>query len=260
MNDAFSSSGAPLTQRAFDLVRERLDVPVSTLWALLTVETRGFGYLPDRRPKVLFERHVFHKRTAGRFAASNPKLSSPEPGGYLKDGDEYTRVNAAMRLNRRVALESASWGLGQTMGFNALRMGYSGVEAMIDAYLTGEDEQLDGVLRFVEGAAPLKQALQKKQWATVAFHYNGKSYKKNKYDEKLDHFQQAYELKDAPSLEVRAAQARLLYLGYQPGGVDGFVGPRTRSAITAFQIRKGLTVNADLDDATAVALKDSAGC
>jgi N-acetylmuramidase len=140
MNNAFSSSGAPLTQSAFDKVKQRLEVPASTLWALLAVETRGFGYLQerDRRPKILFERHVFHKRTAGRFAALHPTLSSPEPGAYLKDGEEYTRLHAAMRLHRSSALESVSWGLGQTMGFNAVRMGYAGVEAIKGLTVTAD--------------------------------------------------------------------------------------------------------------------------
>jgi len=42
---------------------------------------------------------------------------------------------------------------------------------------------------------------------------------------------------------VAAVQKRLGQLGYYHGGVDGAMGPRTRSAIAAFESRHGLTVD-----------------
>jgi hypothetical protein len=35
--------------------------------AVLTVETLGSGFLPDRRPRILFERHFFPSETKGAF-------------------------------------------------------------------------------------------------------------------------------------------------------------------------------------------------
>ena len=29
-------------------------------WTVLAVETSGCGFLPDRRPQILYERHFFH--------------------------------------------------------------------------------------------------------------------------------------------------------------------------------------------------------
>jgi hypothetical protein len=62
-------------------VLDRLGVDQATLWSLLTVETRGFGFLPDQRPEILFERHIFHKHTGGRFSAGHPNISSPAVKG-----------------------------------------------------------------------------------------------------------------------------------------------------------------------------------
>ncbi len=40
--------------------------------------------------------------------------------------------------------------------------------------------------------------------------------------------------------EVRAAQSRLARLGYDPGAIDGFFGPKTAYAIQQFQTARGL--------------------
>ena len=82
MPDPFLGTARPLSRAGFERALQALEVDAASLWALLTVETRGFGYMPDRRPKILFERHIFHRRTQGRFDAAQPDLSSAQPGGY----------------------------------------------------------------------------------------------------------------------------------------------------------------------------------
>lgn len=49
--------------------------------------------------------------------------------------------------------------------------------------------------------------------------------------------------------DVRAAQEALLSLGYDPGPIDGLVGPKVRDAVRAFQAANGLTETGRLDDA-----------
>ena len=53
-----------------------------------------------------------------------------------------------------------------------------------------------------------------------------------------------------PSLEIRTAQAALLYLGYAPGKVDGVLGQRTRGALSNFRIAAGLPPGDQLDGGT----------
>jgi hypothetical protein len=43
-----------------------------------------------------------------------------------------------MTFDEQAALESASWGLGQVMGFNAKTAGFADVHAMVDAMVAGE--------------------------------------------------------------------------------------------------------------------------
>lgn len=45
--------------------------------------------------------------------------------------------------------------------------------------------------------------------------------------------------------QIRDAQQRLDALGYWPGPIDGFMGPKTRSAIRTFQEQNGLQMHAD---------------
>lgn len=60
-------------------------------------------------------------------------------------------------------------------------------------------------------------------------------------------------LLDAPT--IRFAQLALSDLGFPPGPVDGQFGPRTREALSAWQIKAGLTGNGALDAAALERLK-----
>jgi hypothetical protein len=246
----FRGSAAPLSNTGFGRALQSLEADAQSLWALITVETSGFGYLSDRRPKILFERHVFHRRTGGRYDAAHPDISAPTSGGYLGDGAEYLRLESAMSLDRQAALDSTSWGLGQIMGYHAVDLGYPGTEAMVASFRDGEDEQLAGAQRFINANPPLHQAFSQKNWTRVAFFYNGAGYARQGYHLKLEHYHDLYKLKGTPSITVRMAQAWLTYLGYRPGGVDGILGQHTGTAIIAFQKATGLPVTAELDDAT----------
>ena len=165
----FVGPAAPLSQTGFDAVRTQLGVDAPALWSLLTVETRGFGFFTDRTPTILFERHIFHQRTQGRFDAQTPDLSAAMSGGYVGGPAEYDRLQRAMALDELTALESASWGLGQIMGFDAVSLGYASALEMAIRFTTGEDAQLEGTRRFVAGNTRLADAFRLKIWDRVAF-------------------------------------------------------------------------------------------
>jgi gas vesicle protein len=50
--------------------------------------------------------------------------------------------------------------------------------------------------------------------------------------------------------DMRAAQEALKTQGFDPGPIDGMMGPRTRAAISDYQRRENLPVTGMLDDAT----------
>lgn len=258
MLDNFRGSGNPLTRDAFSQVMANLHTDESSLWAVLSVETSGFGFLPDRRPKIRYERHVFHKRTAGIYSSRYPNISSPTSGGTGTVANEYVRLEAAMALDRHAALDSTSWGLGQIMGFNARKMGYVDAEDMVRRFVDTEDAQLVGVQQFVLANKELANALQGKNWKQFAFFYNGAGYAKNAYDKKLEQNQEIFSLHGMPDMALRTMQARLTYLGYSPGPVDGVLGNATRRALLAFQKATSLPPSAEPDQATLASLQDMA--
>ena len=58
----------------------------------------------------------------------------------------------AIALNRTAALKSTSWGLGQVMGFNAAKVGFANVNALVTASQESEDAQLGAMVAFIDQA------------------------------------------------------------------------------------------------------------
>ena len=180
----FQGQGRPLSDEGMDQVNETLGVAEPEVWAVLTVETRGFGFLENRRPQILFERHWFRRLTEGDFDAGNEDISNPKPGGYVGGPGEYARLEKALGLDQEAALKSASWGIGQVMGFNHEVAGFATVQAMVTAMVKDEDAQLLAMAGFIKGNG-LDGALRRQNWASFARKYNGRDFKKNEYDTRL---------------------------------------------------------------------------
>ncbi len=254
----FEGKARPLSESGVTQAGATLNVGLPALWAVMTVETKGCGFLPDRRPLILFERHVFHRLTQGRFAKDAPDLSNLARGGYGPAGvHQHERLERALGLDRRAALESCSWGLGQVMGFNSKKVGFADIEDMVSAMLDSEDKQFQAMVGFIK-AFNLSQYLAQGDWTNFALHYNGSDFQKNKYDTKLAQAHARYITGPLPSLRVRAAQLYLGYLGFDPGGVDGWFGQGSQRAVTRFQKSRNLPQNGALDDATFAALETAA--
>jgi hypothetical protein len=244
----FQNQGRPLSDQGMDQICNTLGVAEPEVWAVLTVETRGFGFLQDRRPQILFERHIFHKLTNSRHDTGNADISNEKSGGYVGGPGEYARLEKAMRLDQEAALQSASWGIGQVMGFNYEVAGFATIDAMVADMVKDENAQLLAMANFIKGHN-LAGALQRQSWVSFARGYNGTDFKKNEYDTRLAAAYAEYKT-ILPDLTLRTAQAALLYLGLDPGSIDGLRGRRTRSALMQFQERSGLPETGELDHDT----------
>jgi hypothetical protein len=253
----FARSGLPMTARGIGLVCEMLGVGEAEIWAVLTVETRGFGYLADRRPQILYERHIFSRRTDRRFDGEHADISARQAGGYLGGGREYDRLERAMRLDSSEALKSVSWGLPQVMGFNHRVVGFETVEAMVEAMVESEDRHLEALGQFINASPKCRLGITRHDWGTFAACYNGPDFRRNDYDNRLA---AAYEKnkRSLPDLGLRAGQVALTYLGYSPGTIDGLRGRFTRGALTEFQAKNKLMPTGELDEETQAALMEQA--
>ncbi len=78
--DEFTGRGVPLSQGGVETALELIGATGEALWAVLSVETSGCGYQRDRTPKILFERHYFHRLTNGRFDNIDQDVSAPTSG------------------------------------------------------------------------------------------------------------------------------------------------------------------------------------
>ena len=244
----FVGDAEPLSKSGFAKVVEDLGVAIPALLAVLSVESKSCGFLPDRRPIILFERHIFHKRTQGKFSANSPDISNPAAGGYVGLAGEYPRLEKAAKLDREAALMSASWGAGQVMGFNHRAAGYPEVETMVAAMQRSEDDQLLSVGEFLK-ANNLVKHLKSLDWPAFARAYNGPAFAKNKYDVRLAGAHQAYSSGTLPDIDIRRAQLYLTYLGFNPQGVDGIHGKMSRSAVVKFREVAGVGTGDRVDQA-----------
>lgn len=182
-----------LTLSDYEKAADELGVPLATVRAFAEVESNGGGFIDGKRPKVQYEPHIMYKRLkankgdvfANTAKTSYPDLVSVKMGSYQSLNAEDRDMDRAAKLIDRVsALESASWGMFQVMGFNWKTCGYKDVQAFVNAQYTSAG-QLDTFVRFIRADARLLAALKAKDWATAARIYNGPLYAKNAYDTKL---------------------------------------------------------------------------
>ena len=252
----FRGTALPLSTAGLNAALAVLAVPAPEIWTVIAVETGGCGFLADRRPVILFERHIFHRRTSGAFDASHPGISNPTSGGYLGGAREYDRLAEAVALDRAAALESASWGIAQIMGFNAAAAGFSFAEAMVAAMMSDEDAQVKGLATFLRSKT-LDVPLAAHDWVAFATGYNGADFAKNQYDQRLAAAFRQFSAGPLPDLLIRQAQVLLMFLGISPGRIDGITGKRTKSAVVRFRQQHGLP-SSDQIDAALIALLTAA--
>lgn len=250
----FQGNAAALSSDGLATVAGKLGVHAPEVWTVLAVETSGCGYLPDRRPQILFERHIFHRLTNGQF--DDGDISDPSPGGYGPAGaPQYDRLARALSRNRIAALQSTSWGIGQIMGMNYTKAGFQNMDEMVAAMSDSEDQQLTAVGNFLASVG-LDASLRVHDWASFARVYNGPNYAINRYDVRLNGEYQKYSATGSPDLNIRAAQLYLTYLGFHPGPIDGIAGERTMAALAQFQVKLGLPISPGIDSGSVAQLRD----
>src|SRR5580658_8420122 len=248
----FQGAGRPLSIAGLAGIGHKLGVHAVEIWTVLAVETSGCGYMPDRRPEILYERHIFHRLTKGKY--DDGDISAATAGGYGDSGaHQYDRMALAIAKNRAAALQSCSWGIGQIMGENYALAGFSDVELMVAAMSESEDHQLVAMGNFLVSSR-LDIPLQAHDWASFARGYNGPNYAIHHYDIRLNAEFQKYSAGMLPDLNVRAAQLYLTYLGFHPGPADGIGGKQTLAALMQFQSKYGLAVTAGIDSSVVAQL------
>ncbi|MGH8388242.1 MAG: N-acetylmuramidase domain-containing protein [Pseudomonas sp.] len=165
--------------------------------AVYKVESNGRGFV-DGFPKTLFEGHVFWERLKihgldpQRLASGNrdilyPRWTREFYGNAVKERDRLAR---AQLIHSAAALESASWGLFQIMGYHWSNLGYQSIDQYVSSMREHEREHLKAFGEFIKVKTfrkkPLVDLLRDLDWANFAYAYNGAGYRANAYDDKLE--------------------------------------------------------------------------
>lgn len=174
---------------------DRLGVELAAVMAVNEVESRGTGFHlggpRNGQPIILFERHVMRRQlhhhgiNPAPYQRTHADIVNARPGGYIGGHREHNRRERAGQIHTAAAIESASWGLFQIMGFHWPRLGYASAENYAADITISEANQLDAFARFIEADKGLHTALKRQDWPEFARRYNGPAYAKNGYDTKL---------------------------------------------------------------------------
>lgn len=244
----FYGSAKRLPVEAITTVAKQHQLDSDAIQALINVESGKSGYMSDGRPYILFEAHWFSKLTDHKYDGTHPNISSKTWNRDLYGApgrNQYVRLEIAMSLDMKAALQACSWGRFQIMGFHYNALGFNTVEDMVGAFCESEAAQLDAFIEFL-GLNKILQPLRELDWPVVAYKYNGPSYSKNKYDEKLALEYKALKsnvLKKGSKGEKVAALQRLLVKRGYTLTVDGSFGSQVDAAVRDYQSKNGLAVD-----------------
>lgn len=175
-----------LTSSDYAMAAKLLKVDIAVIRAVVEVEATGTGFLPNGKPKILFEAHHFAAETKGKYNATHPSISSSRwnPKLYKGGMPEWERFDLAAALNRKAAIRSTSFGAFQILGSNCTDCGYKNEEDFYQKMFVSEAEHLKAFCGFVE-ANKLTDELRRKDFAAFSRGYNGPLYWKHQYDIRL---------------------------------------------------------------------------
>ncbi len=181
-----------ITANQFNLSALSLNCEVACIKAVAEVESSGSGFLPTGEPVILFEPHQFWRELLkvghkpGNFIPAYSDILYPKWGTrpYGKSSEQHGRLARACEIHREAALQSASWGRFQIMGYHWKACGFDSLQEFINGMYESEDMHLQAFCNFLK-STNLDDSLRAKDWTRFARGYNGAGYAKNKYHIKL---------------------------------------------------------------------------
>ncbi|MGK7889990.1 MAG: N-acetylmuramidase family protein [Leptolyngbyaceae cyanobacterium] len=181
---------AALSTRDLQELSQEFGLDAAAVRAVMEVASAGSGFLRHEpapiQPKLRFEAHWFYRLTPKPVSKVRPDLASCYWNRNLYKGGsaEWPRLLDAMAFDEIQALKSASYGLGQVMGFNYTAAGCESIQQFIEEVFAGEYWQARHMLNYIANSNLLVE-LKHLDWAGFARGYHGPGYRNNRYDQKL---------------------------------------------------------------------------
>lgn len=173
-----------LTNEMIVALANDLGLEPALLKAVQLVEGAGRdGFLVDGRPQILFEGHIMYKEIKNKFGLdksvaaqkSYPTICFPkwDKSKYLGGANEYKRLEIAKKIDEECALKSASWGIGQIMGFNFSYCECKDVFEFVHKMSESPASQLDLWFKFFKNYGNCLEYIRTKDWKAFTRVYNG---------------------------------------------------------------------------------------
>jgi hypothetical protein len=261
------------TIKEIESVARAQGIEPAALLAIAEVESGGRAFANvggGKEPLIRFEGHYFDRLVADgkRGEARSKGLASPTMGAVKNPASQSARwrlLDEAMAIDRKAALQSVSWGIGQVMGSHWKSLGYGSVESLVDEARSGVAGQVRLMLRFLEKNG-LIGVVEARDWSAFARAYNGPRYKVHRYDSRIaaayarhardgGQKDKANDLRRGDRGEDVADLQRMLTAAGHPLAPDGRFGPATARRVEDFQAETGLAVDGVAGPRTLAALR-----
>jgi len=183
----FTGAATPLGPDDIAAAAAGMQCEPAAIQAVCDIESAGGGFLPDKRPKILFEAQVFGRLTQHRWDAAHPNISSASWDRMLygaAGAHQYDRLAEAIALDQAAALQSASWGMFQILGLNYAACDFPDVDHYVAVMCASEGGQLAAFVAFCRYNR-LDRYLRAHDWTGFALAYNGPGEAENDYAAKL---------------------------------------------------------------------------
>ncbi|TDW65336.1 uncharacterized protein DUF3380 [Novosphingobium sp. PhB55] len=186
LRSRFTNAHAPaVTAGEIAAFAARLGCTVKQLEAVAQVESSGGGYDRNGRPKILFERHLFHRQTGGKWSVAS--FSNLSAGGYSEDS--WDKLGLACGKDPDAAFSSCSWGKFQVLGKWWKEFGFLGPYELAFSTVESEAAHYELLARYIEvfGLSGALRTLSTDPETCRAFAkgYNGPAYAAGGYHTKL---------------------------------------------------------------------------
>lgn len=175
-----------LTEKDFEIVAKELDVEVAAIKAVVEIEAGKAmkGFWAPGVPVINYDGTMYAKyknKVESTAGAKGEKVPDGLSGHALK---EWTLLINMRKKNAQGANMATFWGMFQIGGFNYKRCGCESVDEFVKRMSYSELEQLQLFAVFITECG-MVESLRKKDWATFARKYNGKSYARRGYHTRM---------------------------------------------------------------------------
>lgn len=173
-----------LTRTSYIAIGDALKADPDFFQAVAKIESN------EQLDAIRFENHKWRKyRFASRAAKKFDRKRNPR--SMAKRWENFMAMDVICRqdalLSPRAdiaAIYAHSFGAFQIMGFNHRPCGFESHREFLQAMKTAQG-QVECMVGFIQDNPSLTEAVQRNDYVMFAFHFNGRNYHINRYDQRL---------------------------------------------------------------------------